>query len=185
MIRSSAVLTTAVLALSTAACDRTTSLALTPEVEETTSFESGLDGWTVDRQLGSTGGGMIVAGEASEGASYMQLTLDANTDFVWVERVFTLQPNTEYSVTISADVRAFAGSADIRLGARGTDTDGSGFDSDGPTLEQWTRTISPQPLTTDAQGRAWIAIGVRGVDQAGTFGIDRLTVSFLRTGEAP
>lgn len=184
MTRSSAVLTIAALALSTAACDRTTSLALTPEVEESTSFESGLDGWTVDRQLGSTGGGMIVAGEASEGASYLQLTLDATTDFVWIERVFTLQPDTEYSVTISADIRAFEGSADIRLGARGTDTDGSGFDSDGPTLDQWTRTISPQPVTTDAQGRAWVAVGVRGVDSTGTFGVDRLTTSFIRTGEA-
>lgn len=183
MNRSSAALTAALLAVTSTACDRTTSLALTPELEQETSFEAGLDGWTVDRQTGSTGAGVIVAGEASEGASYLRVTLDAGTDFVWVEQAFVLEPNTDYSVTISADVRAFAGSADIRVAARGSAPDASAFVSDGPTTDAWTRTLAPRPLTTDADGRAWVAIGIRGLGTAGTFGIDQLGASFLRTGE--
>lgn len=184
MTRSSAALAAALLVAATAGCDRTTSLDLTPELEELTSFESGLDGWSVERQAGSTGAGMIVTGDASEGASYLEITFDAATDFLWLEQVFVLEPNTDYSVTIAADVRAFAGSAIIRLGASGTEPDGSGLASDGPTLERWTRTVSAYPVTTDGQGRAWVAIGVQGVDETGNFGIDQLVASFLRTGES-
>lgn len=184
MIRSSAVVTLALVTLASAACDRTPSLSLTPELEQLTSFESGTDSWTFDREAASTGAGVVVAGEASEGASYMRLTLDAGTDFVWVERAFVLEPNTDYSVTITADTRAFEGSGDIRLAALGVNPTGSGFVSDGPAVDQWTRTLSPQPVTTDADGRAWVAVGVKGVGETGAIGIDLLGVSFLRTGES-
>lgn len=182
MIHSSSAALLGLLAVAVSGCDRTTSLDLTPELEEESSFESGLEGWSVDRRTGSTGSAAVTSGEASVGSSYVRVTLDAGSDFVWLERAFTLEPNTPYSVTVSADLRVFAGSADVRVGASTGDPDGSGFTSEGPVPEAWTRTLTPIPVTTDAQGRAWVAIGMAGTGQAGAFGVDRLGASFLRTG---
>lgn len=182
MIRSSSAAVVTLLAVSVAACDRTTSLDIVPELEEETSFETGLEGWSVDRGAGSAGSAAIVTGDASEGSSYVRVTLDGGADFVWLERFFVLEPNTPYSVTVFADLRAFDGSADIRVRALGADPDGSGFASQGPVPDAWERTLAPVPVTTDGQGRAWVALGVAGTGQPGTFGIDRLGASFLRTG---
>lgn len=167
-----------------AACDRTSSLAVTPELEEETSFETGLDGWTIDQAAASTGNASVTAGGASEGSNYLRVSLAQGTDFVWIERVFTLDPNTPYSVTVSADLKTFAGSGDLRVFSGAADPDGSGFGSEGPLPADWTRTLAPRPFTTDAQGRVWVAIGVSGTGQAGEFGIDELGAVFVRTGES-
>ncbi|MBT8335884.1 MAG: hypothetical protein KJO11_04720 [Gemmatimonadetes bacterium] len=165
-----------------AGCDRTTSLSITPELDAQTSFESGLDGWVVDRSAGATSAAAVTAGEASEGSNYLRVDLTGGDDVIWVERVFTLQPSSSYSVTISADLRAFSGSADVRVFAGAVDPDGTGFASEGPAPGSWTRTLAPRPFTTDAQGRVWVAIGFAGTGQPGAFGIDDLGAAFLRTG---
>lgn len=182
MIRLSALAAVAVVAVTTTACDRTESLTLIPEVEVETSFESGLDGWFVDRATGSLGTGAIVSGEASEGDRYLELNLVGGNDQVWAERAFTLEPNTAYNVTIMAEVQVISGEAELVVGARSTDPDGSGFVSEGAVPGEWTRILSPQPVMTDAQGRAWVAFGVRGTGAPATVGIDVLGASFLRTG---
>lgn len=182
MIRTSSAAALALVAVAASGCDRTTALDITPELEEETSFETGLDGWSVDRQAGSAGSAAVTTGDASEGSSYVRVTLDAGTDFVWLERAYTLEPNTPYSVTISADLRVFDGAADVRLGAFTGDPDGSGLRSEGPVPESWTRSLTPVPVTSDDQGRVWVAVGMAGVGQAGAFGVDRLGASFLRTG---
>lgn len=163
-------------------CDRTNSLSVTPELEEETSFEQGLDGWVVRAPVGSTGTGGLTTGQASEGAGYVRLELPQGSDVVWLERAFTLEPGTSYSVTVSADLRAFSGSADVRVWAGSSAPTGSGFVSEGPVPDQWTRVLSPRPVTSDAQGRVWVALGVAGTGQTGTFGVDRLGAVFLRTG---
>ena len=187
MIRPRHITLLLVAALALAGCDRTNSLAVTPELEEETSFEQGLDGWVVGTPAGSTGSGAITTGEASSGAAYLRLELAQGSDVVWVERVFTLDPNTAYSVTISADLRAFTGAADVQTWAGGVPPTGAGFVSQGAVPSQWTRTLDPRPLTTDAQGRAWVALGVSGTGEAGpagagAFGVDDLGAVFLRTG---
>ncbi len=169
--------------LSSGACDRTTSLAVTPEVQEETSFENGLDGWSIDQTTTSTGTATVTGGGASEGANYVRVTLAQGSDFVWLERSFTLEPSTAYSVTLSADLTTFAGSGDLRVFAGAVDPDGSGFGSEGPLPADWTRTLAPRPFTTDAQGRVWVALGVAATGQAGEFGIDQLGVAFLRTSD--
>ena len=62
MTRFSAFAAVALLAFTATGCDRTESLSLTPELEEETTFESGLNGWFVDRQTGSLGTGAVVSG---------------------------------------------------------------------------------------------------------------------------
>ena len=163
-------------------CDRTNALAVTPALEEETSFEQGLDGWGVDLTPATTGSGAITGGEASAGSSYVRITLAQGADFVWLERQFTLEPSTSYNVTLSADLRTFEGAADVRVYAGAADPDGSGFSSEGPVPASWTRTLSPRPLTTDAQGRVWVALGISGTGQAGAFGVDQLGAVFLRAG---
>lgn len=182
MIRSPLPLLALATLLATAACDRTQSLTITPELDEETSFEQGLDGWAVDRTTTSTGSGQIVSGGASEGSSYLRIDLGGGSDLVWIERSFTLTPGTPYSVTVSADLRAITGDADVRVFAGPGDPNGSGFVSEGPAPGQWTRTLSPRPVTADGAGRIWVAIGFAGTGQAGQFGIDRLSATFLRTG---
>lgn len=168
--------------MAAAGCDRTAALGVTPELEEETSFEQGLDGWSIDRTPTTTGSGSITGGEASAGSSYVRIALADGTDFVWLERQFTLQPSTSYNVTLSADLRTFAGAADVRVYAGAADPDGSGFTSEGPVPASWTRTLSPRPLTTDGQGRVWVALGMSGTGQAGAFGVDQLGAVFLRAG---
>jgi hypothetical protein len=163
-------------------CDRTSALEVTPELEQETSFEQGLEGWGVDQTPATAGSGAITAGEASAGANYVRITLAEGTDFVWLERVFTLAPSTSYSVTLSADLRAFAGTGDVRVYAGPADPNGGGFSSQGPVPDSWTRTLAPRPLTTDAQGRVWVALGISGTGQSGTFGVDQLGAVFLRSG---
>lgn len=163
------------------ACDRTSALEVTPELQEETSFEAGLDGWSVDQTPATVGSGAITSGEASAGSSYVRITLGDGGDFVWLERAFTLEPSTSYSVTVSADLRAFTGEADVRVYAGPADPDGGGFNSQGPVPESWTRTLAPRPLTTDAQGRVWVAIGIAGTGQPGAFGVDQLGAVFLRS----
>lgn len=172
----------AVTLIAAAGCDRTTALAVTPELQEETSFEAGLDGWSVDQTPATVGSGAITAGEASAGTNYVRITLADGADFVWLERAFTLEPSTSYSVTLSADLRAFEGEADVRVYAGPNDPNGGGFASEGPVPGSWTRTLSPRPLTTDAQGRVWVAIGVSGTGQTGAFGVDELGAVFLRSG---
>jgi hypothetical protein len=172
----------AVTLVMVAGCDRTTSLSITPELDEQTSFETGLDGWVVDQSAGSVSSAAITAGEASEGANYLRVDLADGDDLVWIERAFTLAPSTPYNVTISAALRAFAGSADVRVYAGAADPDGTGFASEGPAPGSWNRTLAPRPFTTDAQGRVWVAIGFSGTGQPGTFGIDDLGAAFVRTG---
>lgn len=168
--------------LAATGCDNTSALAVTPELEEETSFESGLDGWGVDQTPTSVGTASVTVGDASAGSNYLRIALDSGTDFVWVERLFTLEPSTAYSVTLSADLRAFEGTADVRVFAGTADPDGSGFGSEGPVPTSWTRTLAPRPLTTDAQGRVWVALGLAATGQVGEFGVDELGAVFLRSG---
>ena len=86
-------------------------------------------------------------------------------------------------MTIIADVRVVDGAGEIVVAARAVDPDGAGFVSEGPAPQEWTRILSPQPVTTDAQGRAWVALGVKGTGAPGAVGIDLLGASFLRSGQ--
>jgi hypothetical protein len=165
-----------------AACDRNSSLGITPELEDETSFESGLDGWVVDRSAGAISTGAVASGEASSGSSYLRFELADAGDLVWIERSFTLEPSTPYSVTVSADLRAFEGAGDVRVFAGAAEPTGNGFGSEGPFPGAWTRTLAPRLVTSDAQGRVWVAIGVAGTGQTGAFGVDDLGAAFVRTG---
>ena len=182
MIRPLRILPLLVAALAFAGCDRTDTLAVDPELEDETSFEQGFDGWVVGAPIGSTGTGAIATGDASAGSSYVRLELAQGSDVVWLQRVFTLEANTSYNVTLSADLRTFSGAGDVRAWAGSGTPTGTGFVSQGPVPAQWTRTLAPRPVTTDAQGRAWVALAVAGTGQSGVFGVDLLGAVFVRTG---
>ncbi len=172
----------AISLIAASGCDRTSALEVTPELQDETSFEAGLDGWSVDQTPATVGSGAVTAGEASAGSNYVRISLVDGGDFIWLERAFTLEPSTSYSVTLSADLRAFTGEADVRVYAGPADPNGGGFSSQGPVPESWTRTLAPRPLTTDAQGRVWVAVGIAGTGQPGVFGVDLLGAVFLRSG---
>ncbi len=172
----------ALATLALTACDNTAALEVTPVLQEETSFESGLDGWVVDKTVTSMGTAALATGDASAGTSYVAVSLTQGTDFVWLERMFTLEPSTDYNVTLSGDLRSFTGTADVRVVARATDPDGSGFSAEGHVPDSWTRVLAPKPVRSDAQGRVWVALGFQATGAASELGIDLLGAVFLLAG---
>lgn len=169
------------LLLGASACDTSPAAILTPVAEVETSFEDGLGDWSVRTGPSGGGTGAVVQGDASVGSSYFEAVLQGPGDVVWIERSFTLEAGGEYRVTVSADARAFSGSGELVHGAGAQPLGAGALQSQGPAGSTWTRELMPLPVTADAQGRVWVGVGLSAsTSGAGTFGLDRVGVVFIR-----
>lgn len=169
------------------------------------SFEKDAQGWEpggTDLELGdstipwSVGRG----GErATEGSWSMRLYLDNMNDAgkIWMQRAFTLDPNTVYTVSVAYDF-ATADYGDLNLftiiaGAGTTPPDngkglvfqgttGNGSDTD--TGYRWLEKAYSFPVTTGADGRVYVVLGVWGTwETARTYFIDDVSVRFSEETE--
>jgi hypothetical protein len=160
-------------------CDTSSSDLLTPIEESETSFEDGLGAFLVRSGPSGTGTAELATGSASDGSSYVSVTLENPGDLIWIEQVYTLTPGTRYNVTVSADARTFSGSGELVYAAMGRSLQPGDFQSQGPVPGAWTRELMPTPVTAGPDGRVAVGVGVgASVTGAGVFGLDRVGVVF-------
>lgn len=179
-------------------CD-TARIVVAPEVEQSFSFESGLEGWEaagtdlidppVDWDVSVTGE------EAVEGERSVRFRLSNLNDMgkIWIQRPFQLSANQAYEVVVryrfgtsdAGEVNLWRLLTGVHLDppvTRGhlTVQGDTGHEGEGPGLV-WTEKSFTFQARTAADARLWVSVGVWGTfETERIYYVDDLTVSFTR-----
>ncbi|MEZ4414497.1 MAG: hypothetical protein R3E10_01960 [Gemmatimonadota bacterium] len=174
-------------------------ITIVPEIDETYSFEGGLQGWT-PAALGSISPAVnwsvdVDGGAAVEGQASLKIFLSDSTGTgrVWIERAFTVAAEEEYQVDLAYQVGTEDStgvapwSAIVQVSSQPPSTsgavtvDGTLDASGGPGLRWFPRETTVNFDTGVEQETAWVSIGIASGDPgARTYRLDGLRVTFTR-----
>lgn len=180
-------------------CD-TPGILLAPEVEETFSFESGLEGWQAagtDLDDPPVDWDVSVRGEeAQEGNRAVRLRLNNLNDAgkIWIQRSFPLAANQAYDVRVSYGFgTSDTGGVNLWRLLTGVHLDppvtpehltvqgDTGRDSAGGPGVVWIEKSFTFQARTGADARLWVSVGVWGTwETERRYWVDDMTVSFTR-----